>query len=474
MSDRSRWDSLSDEQLKQLLIAQLTAYGRADDESRIAPIRRVYEAAAQRLSVPARTEALLEVTELIEKHEISLNPLFAFIVADPSRSVISTAALNLAALMPLSGGEPLTGPRYLLQMARTASSSEVRVGILSGLFLLGDRRLTSLWENAWAQLKPHEQVELTNAHSGMMHAPLVDFWVERLSETDDRLNGEVFGAIAAALARLPAEVEPEIVWELRRKFPANAPGTQPEAEMLGRWTVEEYGRILEPKLRAIEERELDPKIIPRVLDAWGIPRAGLARDSRDAESSGIDRDIIPRQPAEVVMDQIAPFDAAVAHICQGCYDAATPLNELAWRGVAAGMLFGLDLGLDDPEERERLLAEHPNENPRTSALNKNMRLFNEVFADPQLQATLTAAAQKTGREYHLGVVLMLIERFKEVHGEFSEQRRMLDFAALANHAFRFGLMLARDHPDTATWVRASIRGTPEPERPTRKPSWKFW
>jgi hypothetical protein len=41
-------------------------------------------------------------------------------------------------------------------------------------------------------------------------------------------------------------------------------------EVIQCWTIPEYGRIIAPRLQALARREREPKVIPLVLDAWGV------------------------------------------------------------------------------------------------------------------------------------------------------------------------------------------------------------
>ena len=50
--------------------------------------------------------------------------------------------------------------------------------------------------------------------------------------------------------------------------------TRPEGEVvkvLRRWTREEYGQAIAPRLVGIARRESRPRILPSVLAAWGLP-----------------------------------------------------------------------------------------------------------------------------------------------------------------------------------------------------------
>jgi hypothetical protein len=173
------------------------------------------------------------------------------------------------------------------------------------------------------------------------------------------------------------------------------------------------------------------------------------------------------------MIALAPFDVAAARVCETCYEPETPIDILAWKVTASAFVHALDIGLGNPRERERLLAPHADENPKTTSLNHNMRVFNEALAIPKHRTVLRDVARRANRPIGLAVIQVVLDRFTEVHGPISEQNRMPVFAALANHAFRCGLMLSRDHPHAAREIQAWTEQAERPEEPKR-PFWKLW
>ena len=174
-----------------------------------------------------------------------------------------------------------------------------------------------------------------------------------------------------------------------------------------------------------------------------------------------------RPQKEPTTTALAPFDVAVARICEACYEPAKPLDLLSWKVTASAFALALDIGLDDARERERLLAPNADENSKTTSLSQNMRAFNEALAVPNHLIVLQDVARRANRPVGLAVIQVVLDRFTEVHGPISEQNRMPVFAALANHAFRCGLMLARDHPQAAREIRAWTAQTQQPEERER-------
>jgi hypothetical protein len=249
---------------------------------------RLYEHAVGRISTEDRLELLRAATDLVERRQLSLNALLPFIITDPEHVVVSSAALNFAVLMPLQGGDPLTGPKYLLDGLASTGDSTVQVGVLSALLLLGDRRVVKLLDHCWDGLDYGSKEALTHARSGNLFAAVVEFYLDWLDSLDDQTDGREFGAVTAALTRLPSSTAQGIVVDVKRTFPANSVGDQPEIEVLSEWTVAEFGRRIEPRLRAVHAREREPRITPHVFRAWGLPvpaKPGRKPNSGENETS---------------------------------------------------------------------------------------------------------------------------------------------------------------------------------------------
>jgi hypothetical protein len=145
-----------------------------------------------------------------------------------------------------------------------------------------------LWD-ARDELEVGELHRVSFTRSGTLYAASISFWLDFLEELDGDEADSRFGAAASALYRAPTEAPDRKVIDIRRDFPLQY-SARP-IELLKAWTLEDYAAIIAPRLRAIEAREPEPKVMPKVLDAWGIhpvrkaktgKRARLARKSASA------------------------------------------------------------------------------------------------------------------------------------------------------------------------------------------------
>jgi hypothetical protein len=161
--------------------------------------------------------------------------------------------------------------------------------------------------------------------------------------------------------------------------------------------------------------------------------------------------------AEIAPSEFAaPFDFAVATICQNTYDPSTSVHDLVYK--VAGAAIGLAMmRSEEPEEMKKLLAPHPLQNPHTPKLTQNMTLFLDVFSSHQFQNIIREASRKADIPLLSTVIKIVLDRYEEVHGAVTEENRLEHIAAVANHYLRFALLLARDHPTIASEYRAAMK-----------------
>jgi hypothetical protein len=233
--------------------------------------RPFYWYVAERTTVEQRLRILTDLAKLVEGFEAGIASLLPFLNADEEPAVISTAALQLCVLIPRREGDPLTGPKYILESLETCDTENSLVGSLQGVLLLGDRRVLPLLDRCWEKLGREGRRLLANSWSGFVYASTIEFLMDWLEKTNDEAD---YGSIAAALVLCTVrEKNFPFVLDVERKFPANGDGDIPPVCILHQWTFEEYGKIIALRLKTIAAAETGEKVMPKVLAAWGIENA---------------------------------------------------------------------------------------------------------------------------------------------------------------------------------------------------------
>ena len=303
------WPGLDATRLKRLALFGCLRYGRSGSERDMRQVGQLYELVTGELPVADREDLLVAVNEAVEGGLASINAFLPFLMTDPDIRVVSTAALNLASLMPLKDGDPLTGPKYLLSDVVALPNPEiVRAGALVGLLLLGDRRVTRLLDRCWQSLADEGRYHLSHAHSGWTYASTMEFFLDWLEDTEGRGDEAEFGLVAAAIANARNGARCPLVLDVERTFPINAPGSELPIRAVAEWSFEAYGEQISGRLAALYFRESRPTILDSVMEVWGIPvpepridLAGVAAILRavDHEGSLPEPVVLPAAPDAV-------------------------------------------------------------------------------------------------------------------------------------------------------------------------------
>lgn len=292
LAEPGRWPGLDPEKLAHLLFYQCLSYGLQPDEEKIPALMALHRAGVERLHPASRRQLVVRLARAIERvhreHELRegagcTNGLLPFLLDDPDPSVVSSAASEMALLLPLENGDPLTGPRYVRTLIDEVAGEDARAGIVAGLLQLGDERVGPLVAGAWRLLGDEGRQTLAllvQAFKGV-HALLVEFLVSWLEDEAAAPQAAAFGMVAATLARAGRHASEHGVTEVRRKFPVSeAPAGEPYEEVR-ELQVEALAPALGERLGRLARAERPPRLMPHVLSYWGFDLAAY-RSSAEA------------------------------------------------------------------------------------------------------------------------------------------------------------------------------------------------
>lgn len=260
-----RYGTLADPDLERLTYAAMQLYGRTNGPGvveQLMPLLSLYQSRVPYERLSALYEALLADVRVGRLSHHALEP-FLFCSA---LFLVCRAARDASSACPLEDGDPLTGPRAILEAFRQNPADIRRPWLFGGLLMLGDRRVTRLLWDARNELTLPELEVVTELRSPYMYAALVDFWLEWLEGLVDSSRDRRLDLVARALENVAWHGAVQTVIDIRRDFPL--PQSDNPVAVLGNWSVETYTKAIAPRLQALAARK--PDVLKQVLQAWGV------------------------------------------------------------------------------------------------------------------------------------------------------------------------------------------------------------
>ncbi len=267
MQDPDSWEHLTPQQLLAVAFLCLTHDGTTQDPIEMQLLERLYGLLLARVDAAQRLGLEQRIRTFVMQGHSSAFALVPFVLGDIDHRVVSSATIDIAMLMHRTNDDPLTGPKFLVDLVEHEDTDDQRkLGILAGLILLGDERILPLVRGRWRALaSPEHRRRLAAATSGYVSTLLIEFLVDWLEEATEESD---IGAIAGSLARMPELAKGGRVVEVRRCFPCFNAGVEGPIQISRHWSFGEYAQVIRPRLEPLIARESEPKVIPYILDAW--------------------------------------------------------------------------------------------------------------------------------------------------------------------------------------------------------------
>lgn len=282
----AEWVGLNVDETEYVLEEALKCYGSMADASQIRTLFAFYRRYLGMADVARRQALLTRITEFVsEGRQNRYLALLCFLNADTDGQIISGAALDISMVMPMDAGDLLTGPKHVanhgcgglrLKMGGPRSDDEGHAA--AGLLLLGDMRLLPMLEEIWERLTPEGRRRMVKRRSNLASALAVEFLLRRLEADKDE---EYHGELSAFLFNLPeiASNQPiNALLDIRRNF--GLPAGQEPMELVGKETMAEAFARIEPRLKALVDRESELKVLASTYAAWAMA-AGVEPESSE-------------------------------------------------------------------------------------------------------------------------------------------------------------------------------------------------
>lgn len=283
----AEWAGLNVDETEYVLAEALKCYGSVADASHVRALFALYRRYLGMADVARRQALLSRMTEFVsDGRQNRYLALLCFVSADSDGQIISGAALDIAMVMPINAGDPLTGPRHvathscgLLRAKLGGPASDDEGHAAAGLLLLGDMRLLPMLEEIWERLTPEGRRRMVKRRSNLASALAVEFLLRRLeADKDEEYHGEL-GAFLFNLPEIASNQPINALLNIRRNF--GLPAGQEPMELVGKETMAEAFARIEPRLKALVDRESEPKVLASTYAAWAMA-AGVEPESSEA------------------------------------------------------------------------------------------------------------------------------------------------------------------------------------------------
>jgi hypothetical protein len=263
LDHREEYEAFTDSDLDQFVYFAVGVYGMTSRMALIPKLITLYESFLQRVPPAQRRQNYYANREQVLAGDMSVNALLPYLCSDTDIGIVSTAALDFAALHPIKPDDLLAGPKSVLDLFAKGTLS-CPAAALGGLVNLGDQRVMELLNDLRRTLATTAVETMTQCRTGYLLAAVIEFYVTWLDELEGGVDDAGFGAVAAVLCDMVCASDP-VVRSIQRVFPS----TRDHAvELLGTWSLSEYATIVMPRLQAIARREREPRLMPHVLEAW--------------------------------------------------------------------------------------------------------------------------------------------------------------------------------------------------------------
>jgi hypothetical protein len=278
------WPRLDPALLRHLLFYRCLTYGVDPDDAEVPQVTALTRIAVARLDPAIRREVVVEVARAIERlhreHEIHdgagyTNGLLAFLVEERDPSVVAAAACEMAILLPLEDGDPMSGPRYVESFIDEIERDDARAGIVGGLIALGDKRIDPLVAKAWRRLghDGKQSLALLIQASHGLAVGTVKFLLDWLEDeaADDRSPS--FGMVAATMARAGLHAADHGIVDIVRAFPVIAAPEGKPFRVTRTWSRDQFAPVLRRRLDRLAAAHRS-ELVMSVLGCWGLAEGG--------------------------------------------------------------------------------------------------------------------------------------------------------------------------------------------------------
>jgi hypothetical protein len=284
------WTRLSAARLATLVRDACLLYGFEAPEWR-EELTATYEVACDRLPVAKRVDVVLAVGSAVERlhlespptDQFGLTNAFAvFIGVDTNPRVVSTAALELACLIPAWEGDTLAGPRQLTQFALEQDYTRCQAAMIASLLATGDRRVVDLLEPHWSRLR-RSLPEVGELLPSIPHITALDLAVRWSRAAVAAGDIDAIEILASALDAIRNRAATEGLTEFRGMFPVTDALDEP-LRLIRDWRFDDVVAFVRYSLGDLLRPHTHPGVLRSALGRFGIEDTLLGAVDHGAET----------------------------------------------------------------------------------------------------------------------------------------------------------------------------------------------
>jgi hypothetical protein len=261
--------------LPDMLLGEIMRYGLlGGDQDRVRELVLLYNKfLSYGPNIAIRRDIYRHVAVFAEDGVIGAIAFLPFVFSDPDRFISATAVIDYASMATPIEGDPMSRVETITAMIAHGDPAN-RGAAFGGLLYLGDPRVCDLLLPVRDGLTLEEVGEAMGCCTGFPHASSIEFllgWLEAMEP--DRRDG-LFAIVAAGLGRVRKAMQEPFVRTGERPFPATGVAPEELRRMSRNISIEEYTEQIAPRLRQLERGEPEPKLMPQVLEIWGVAPSG--------------------------------------------------------------------------------------------------------------------------------------------------------------------------------------------------------
>lgn len=253
-----------------ILLGEIMRFAVRRDAVSAAEVSDVYDVFLRGgMPVEVRREILLHARGFQDEANLPIEVYLPFIDKDPDFGVCAGAVIDWVSSAELTHGDPMSRIKEMIEMIVRHRAENVGA-VFGGLLHLGDPRVCALLAPLRDRLTNFETNEAVRCFTGLVSAAAAEFHLDWLEGLNGDGQDRRFGIVASGLALLRRNMQWPVAMTGERPFPWKSVTPEEQRRMARHIPIGVYTERIAPRLRALERREPEPKVMPQVLEVWGV------------------------------------------------------------------------------------------------------------------------------------------------------------------------------------------------------------